>query len=171
MEQNSLWMILIFAVLFILIAVILYFQRRKQGKFDERQELMQGKASRYALYTFCGAYIVYILLRAIKGEKFLPYSMLAFTISVFLGIVVFAVYNIFHDSYFTEKQRPASYLIMSAAMILSQSANCVKIFRGEITLEKEPGSIHWCSLICAITFAIVFAATLIRIILSKKEQE
>ena len=171
METDTLFIFLLFLVVLALIGALLFVFRKNRGGYDERQELMRGKAASCAMYTFAGAYVVFILARAICGEKLSPYGTFAFTVSLFLAISVYAVYCIFKDSYFTDRQRPASYLLLSAGIVLSQSANCAKIFTGEITLEKNPDSIYWCSLVCMIAFAIVFIATLVKLIISKKERE
>ena len=171
MEMDTLYVVLLFVIVFALIAVLSAVLWKKQGKYDERQEIVRGKAARLGLYTVIGCYIAYLIAYAIKGAAIMPYTLLAFTASIFLGIAVHSIYCIFKDSYFTDRQKPASFLLLSAAVVLCQAPNCSKIFTGEITLSGNPESIYWCSVCCMIVFAAVFLAALIKYILSKKERE
>ena len=171
MDQDTLFVVLLFVVVFALIAALTAVLRKNHGKYDERQEIVRGKAARLAIYTVIGCYIAYLFAYAFKTALLAPYALLAFTVSVFLGLAVHSIYCIFKDSYFTDRQKPASFLLLSAGIVLSQTPNCSKIFTGEITLSGNPGSVYWCSFCCMIIFAAVFRAALIKYLLSKKERE
>ena len=145
-------------------------KRGKPGEFDERQELIRGRAYQHA-------FIAVMLFSALYGlavvilERPLMVDGLSALIAMFVGVVVFAVESIARDAFFTAKNRPKSYIIMYAAVIFSQLVNAVGNIRegglvqdGVLTMKVLP-------IVCAAVFAIVLAAILVKAAQKPKEDD
>lgn len=145
-------------------------KRGKPGEFDERQQLIRGKAYQHA-------FIAVMLFSALYGlavmmvEHPLMVDGLSALVAMFVGVVVFAVESIARDAFFTAKNRPKSYIILYAAVIFSQIVNAVGNIRegglvqdGVLTMKVLP-------LVCAAVFAIVLAAIIVKAVQPQKEDE
>ena len=145
-------------------------KRGKPGEFDERQQLIRGKAYQHA-------FIAVMLFSALYGlavmmvEHPLMVDGLSALVAMFVGVVVFAVESIARDAFFTAKNRPKSYIILYVAVIFSQIVNAVGNIReggfvqdGVLTMKVLP-------IVCAAVFAIVLAAILVKAAQPPKEDD
>lgn len=145
-------------------------KRGKPGEFDERQQLIRGKAYQHA-------FIAVMLFSALYGlavmmvEHPLMVDGLSALVAMFVGVVVFAVESIARDAFFTAKNRPKSYIILYAAVIFSQLVNAVGNIRegglvqdGVLTMKVLP-------LVCAAVFAIILVVIIVKAAQPQKEDD
>ena len=145
-------------------------KRGRRGEFDERQELIRGKAYQHAFFAVMLYSALYGLL-VVTAERPLMEDGLSALVAMFVGVVVFAVESIARDAFFTAKNRPKSYIILYAAVIFSQLVNAVGNIRegglvqdGVLTMKVLP-------LVCAAVFAIVLAAIIVKAVQPQKEDD
>ncbi|SCZ77365.1 hypothetical protein [Pseudobutyrivibrio xylanivorans] len=97
----NLFMIILFLVVFSVCALFSFGAwKYNQGHYDERQELLRGKANKYscsAMLIFLGVYFCYDIL---FGDYLirLSASMLAL-LTICLGVIVFTSYSIWNEAY------------------------------------------------------------------------
>ena len=120
------WGILVGVIVGLVIVAIIFMYNKKTtgtvngGDFDERQQLLRGKAFQKGFFTmmiFSAAYwaLVQLILRRPLMED--GVSGLA---CLFAGIAVFAMDCILHDAFFTVKNKPKSYIALFAVCTLCQ---------------------------------------------------
>ena len=145
-------------------------KRGKAGEFDERQELVRGKAYQHAFFAVMIFSALYGLV-VVTAERPLMEDGLGALIAMFVGIVVFAVESIFRDAFFTAKNRPKSYIILYAAIILMQLVNIIGNIHEGALIQDGVLTMRVLPVVCAAVFAIVLAAILIKTAQQPKEDE
>ena len=145
-------------------------KRGRRGEFDERQELIRGKAYQHAFFAVMLYSALYGLL-VVTAERPLMEDGLSALIAMFVGIAVFAVESIARDAFFTAKNRPKSYIILYAAVIFSQLVNAVGNIRegglvqdGVLTMDVLP-------IVCAAVFTIILAVIIVKAAQPQKEDD
>ncbi|SDB12878.1 hypothetical protein SAMN02910298_00667 [Pseudobutyrivibrio sp. YE44] len=92
-----------------------------QGHYDERQEMLRGKANKYSLNAMAIFLGVYFCYDVILGDYLyrLSASVLAL-ITICLGTIVFTVYSIWKEaySYFNVNQKATTSFILFAFIAL-----------------------------------------------------
>ena len=155
-------------LLVILVAIITKGSRMQSPKYDERQELEQGRGYRIAFYTL----LVYIgLVFCFQMMEMIPAGIAAFLYGcgIFLGAAVFCVYCIWHDCYFALNQKTGAVLIMLGAIAaLNLVLGVWSIIDGSL-IENGQIGFRALNLICGALFLVVFAALLVKKLCSKKE--
>ena len=153
-------------------AVIAAFNKKrgKPGEFDERQELIRGKAYQHAFFAvmcFSALYGIAVVM----VERPLMADGVSALIAMFVGIVVFAVESIARDAFFTAKNRPKSYIILYAAVIFSQIVNAVGNIREGGLIQDGVLTMRVLPIICAAVFAIVLLAIIVKAVQKPKEDD
>ena len=153
-------------------AVIAAFNKKrgKPGEFDERQELIRGKAYQHAFFAvmiFSALYglAVVVLERPLMADGVAP------LLAVFVGVLFFAVESIARDAFFTAKNRPKSYIILYAAVIFSQIVNAVGNIREGGLIQDGVLTMRVLPIICAAVFAIVLLAIIVKAVQKPKEDD
>ena len=151
-------------------AVIAAFNKKrgKPGEFDERQELIRGKAYQHAFFAvmcFSALYglAVVVLERPLMADGVAP------LLAVFVGVLFFAVESIVRDAFFTAKNRPKSYIILYIAAIFSQIVNAVGNIRDGGLVQDGVLTMKVLPIMCAAVFAVVLAAILVKTAREPKE--
>ena len=145
-------------------------KRGKRGEFDERQELIRGKAYQHA-------FIAVMLFSALYGlavmmvEHPLMVDGLSALAAMFVGVVVFAVESIARDAFFTAKNRPKSYIILYAAIVLMQIVNIIGNYSEGPFVESGVLTMRVLPIVCAAVFTIVLVAILVKAAQKPKEDE
>jgi hypothetical protein len=161
--NNSYTTGLAFGICFALIAyVVIYkFQKEKlSGHYDERQELIRGRAYKYALFT-----MIFLLLADLLADGFGLYENTplshSFT-SLFIlmsGLLVYAVYCIKNDSYFGVGINIRAYVITISLVILLQVISLVLDFRdGSFLIDGKLAFGPSSRILFIIIFAIIMIA-------------
>lgn len=102
-------------IVFIVVLIALLLIMRKDGsikcKYDERQELVRGRAYRYAFFTMTICEVVFIFFNEdARLERYIT-SSLAIFIAFCVGVAVYASYCIWHEGYFGLNSNPGRALI------------------------------------------------------------
>ena len=91
--------ILLFALIFILVNFIISGGKMDKFRFDERQEALRGKGSRMAFLAMM-FYMIWIYMIDALGLVSEEFDTLLYMAGIILGVVIYAVYAIWHDCYF-----------------------------------------------------------------------
>ena len=155
-------------LLVIFVAIITKGSRIESAKYDERQELEQGRGYRLAFYTM----LVYTgLVYCFQMMEMIPahIAMFLYGGGIFLGTAVYCIYCIWHDCYFALNQKTGTVLIVFA---LIAAFNLVfgiwSIIDGSI-MENGQISFRGLNLLCGALFLVVGAALLAKKLCTGKE--
>lgn len=118
--------VLVGSILAISVGAVIYTKKAgaadEKKQYDERQEVIRGKACKYALCTtaICGC--VYFIITYVTGKSFASDGVSAL-IMVFIGGSVASVYSIFNDSFFGLTERAGTgryrqFMITSAIFVV-----------------------------------------------------
>ena len=106
-----------------------------KGEYDERQQVVRGKAFTWA-YTVL---LIYLALWMVLRSLEIPFFMEGVSVmaGVFLSIAVFVGYSIFHDAYFKASESPRTWIIiMSAISLLNLGVGVGRLFQGETVADR-----------------------------------
>jgi len=162
----------ILSALLIYLLVMQFIKKEKLGNndFDERQELVRGKAYKYGFFTM----IIMLLLvtAAIEFNINLPVSTsLALFIALLVSIDVYAAYSIINDAYFgvgTNKMRYCIFFIIIMAVNLFAGISNLNSMAGtgrNMVLGFSDGS----NLCVALAFLPLLVIMFVKIFEEKKE--
>ena len=114
----------------LMIAVICLFLRRRvrNPEYDERQRLVRGAAYQHAFMVILCYSVLYGILTAVTGWHFMEDGAAVF-IGAFLGLGVFGVECVWKDAFFTASRTPGRYIILYAAVTLSEAASTLSQLR------------------------------------------
>lgn len=161
--------ITIAAALFIVIFIAVL-AKKKSCSFDERQELIRGRAFKYAFFSILIYVIGYGAISLMLEKDFMTTSAALFT-GVFISFVIFAVYNIWNESFFALKQAPINFILLfSSTAICSGYTGICSIKDGSI-MENGLLNFECLSIVSSIAFVIVVITILIRLIINKKAEQ
>ena len=98
-------------------------KRRQDQNYDERQMAARGVAYRLSYTTLVGALMADVLVQSLYG----PWTErgVDLFLGIFLSVLVFILACVRHDAYFSLRQKPGTYLVLFAAVILAQIPNTV----------------------------------------------
>lgn len=158
----SLFPFILFCVIFVLL--LLFFRSKGEfsgNQFDERQELLRGQAYKHAFFCMVLIGIAFFFLLDVLLEFGISGGA-ALVITVFAGLLIFAVECVWKEAFFSLHQHPKKLLILYIIL------GCINTFNGCVNLREEnvgrelppiPGMIMLC---CGILFLAVSAAILLR---------
>ena len=127
--------ILIVAVICTVAAMVARKKGLGKGNFDERQQVIRGRAFTWAYATLLVYLAVWMVLRTME----LPFFMqsLSVLLGVLLSVAVFVGYCIFRDAYFKASESPRVWIgVISAVGLLNLGIGLIRLFR-EATLEER----------------------------------
>ena len=157
-------------------AVLIYLIRRRQGQLDERQLAVQARAFRTAALIVIGVYLVSVIGSGLFPDGY-RYGFICFSGAVVLGAAVFFIMVILGDAYIVpsdlERRLPFFRLgvLITLNWLWQASRAVVGIARGELTLQKDPGSDLWFYLMAAAAAVAVYICFFVKLHLMKKEME
>lgn len=160
--------ILIFLVAFVLI--ISRLTKNKNCNFDERQELIRGRAYKYAFFTYLIYGVGYSAVSSLLEKDFMTTST-AFMVGLYISLIVFAVYNIWNDSFFAFNQKPVSYISLFFIVTICSGIGSITSIRDGSIIENGSLTLDCIGTVCAIAFAIILITMLIKMILNKKAEQ
>lgn len=157
----------------LIVTILSLVKRRKTGRpdeFDERQQLIRGRAYQHAfIVTLCVA-ALYGGLVAITERAYMADGVAALLVT-FIGVGTFGAESILRDAFFTAKNRPKSYIILYAAVIFSQLVNAVSNIRegglvqdGVLTMKVLP-------LACTVLFTVILVCLVVKAVQKPKEDD
>lgn len=169
MNEYALVFIIAFTIAVLAFIVARLFKKQKP-KFDERQELVRGKAYKHAFLAMLIYGALYISCSLLIEKEFLITSV-ALIIGMFIGLVVYAVYSIWNEAFFSLNDTPKTYIILLiCTAFLNAQSGINTIVDGSI-IENGTLALDSVSLICAVSFTIILMTMLIKIVINKKAEQ
>ena len=158
----------------LIIAIVLKCKNNHVTEYDERQLIARNTAYKYSFFTL----VYYCILCGMLDTFEIKWAETR--IQMFLGmciaVTVFVVICIFKDAYFgieKGKSNIRTFLFLSVILTIIQMFS----FLFNIFIEKDSiitdGMLNSevTPLLCAVAFLIMIIATVIKIVISKKERE
>lgn len=158
----------------VILVVVLLRLTKKDGsikcKYDERQQAVRGRGFKYGFFTLMFYDLVYAWIDEILGRRYFENSV-GMIVGIFLGVLVYVSYCIWHEGYFSLNENPKKVLIVFAVIaIMNFAVFAVQLNRGNV-IENGILTFRCVNLLCGIMFLIVFGVLLIKAICNKKEME
>ncbi len=152
----------------LIVAVILKFTKKDKkikAKYDERQNQNRGKGYQYGFFTMMFLNVAAIMIEL--GEIPFPVkSSVVYFFNIIVGVAVYAIYCIFHDSYFSLNENKKRMMIL---FVIIGAINLVPgighIVDGTI---MENGMVSY-NLLCGALFIAIFIALIIKSVVEKRE--
>lgn len=173
MNEYALGLMFGILIALLIVTILSVAKRRKTGKpddYDERQQLIRGKAYQHAFFAVMIFSALYGLA-VVTAERPLMVDGLSALIAMFVGVVVFAVESIARDAFFTAKNRPKSYIILYIAVIFSQIVNAVGNIRDGGLVQDGVLTMNVLPVICAAVFTIILLAIILKTVRKPKEDD
>lgn len=161
-------------LIFLIIAIVLKCKNNHATEYDERQLIARHTAYKYSFFTL----VFYCILCGMLDIADIKWAeiVIQMFLGMFMSVTVFVVICIFKDAYFgikKGKNNIYTFLYLSATITVVQLFS----FIFNVFIDKNPiitnGMLnsHLIPLLCAVAFLIMMIATVIKIIISKKERE
>ena len=161
-------------IIFLIIAIVLKCKNNHATEYDERQLIARNAAYKYSFFTL----VFYCILCGMLDIADIKWAeiVIQMFLGMFMSVTVFVVICIFKDAYFgikKGKNNIYTFLYLSATITVVQLFS----FIFNVFIDKNPiitnGMLnsHLIPLLCAVAFLIMMIATVIKIIISKKERE
>jgi len=115
-----------------LAAALLLMAKAKAGsaKFDERQQILRGRAYRTAFWSLVG-YLGLAVALDVLGVRWAESAVLLF-VGVCFAVTVFVIQCVFTDAYFAVNQKPGRYMLLFAGMcVLNALCMAYTVLDGE----------------------------------------
>lgn len=145
-----------------------YLRRRGQEKeFDERQMLIRGRAFQYGFFAMLLFNTVYTLLVL---DRPLMVDGLSGLLSMFFGLMVFAVACIRRDAMFAVGKKPRTYVLIWVVTVLAQIPVSAKNLAEGRVMENGLLTFHALPLASAACFMVILAATLLKLLSAEKDE-
>ena len=177
MNQSYHWGLLVGLIIgVIIVAVIMMYNKGAYGSatgadFDERQQLLRGKAFGRAFFAMIGFSILYWMATQLILQRPIMEDGLSSMICVFLGVGVFGIDCILHDAYFTVRNKPKTYIILFTAVTICQiPAAVINVSEGTV-VENGVLTFSVLPIVCAVLFLCILCAILIKQMADRKEEE
>lgn len=147
------------------IAKVVFKKKIFSCEYDERQELIRGRAFKYGFLAMMVYFAVFGIGSGILDHELVPTRILC-VIGIGIGLTVFAVYAIWHDAYYALKEKPTAYIVLFLAVIVLNVFAAVRFWVGH-----EPGvSPVSMNLIFAAVFLVILIVQLMKMAKDKKEE-
>ena len=142
----------------------------KNCNFDERQEIFQGRAYKYAFFAYLIYGAGYGAVSSLLEKDFMT-TPTALLVGMYISLMIFAVYNIWNDSFLSFNQKPVNHIsLFSAVTICCGVSGISAIIDGSI-IENGVLTLDCIGVISSIAFATILITMLIKIIVNKKAEQ
>ena len=157
----------------IIMVILLKFVNKDSSiktKYDERQQIVRGKAYRLSYWTLVILLAIYCILVEDKMELPIQKNLIPFII-VLISVLVHAVYAIINDGYFglNESRRKVMFVFLFIGL-LNFGVAFMEIKRGQM-MEDGKLSTPFINLCCGFMFVIIGIVLIIKNITTKEDIE
>lgn len=184
---------ILFAIL--LIAVIGWFAKKVGGKldlsfrnnkknFDERQQLIRGKAYKYGFFTLILFLIIKFALEKVL-DTMLFSSFAGNWIGICLSIAVFAIVCVWNDAYISLNENMKGVIILFIGVaLLNIGSSFLNLYNGHVSFletmqvvkngeifDYSVISVECVNLTCGILFLVICIAIALKSIVDRKEED
>ena len=136
-------------------------------RYDERQELERGRGFKYAYFTMLIYFLVMVFVDAARLPLAADTSLLYFC-GMLLGILVYMVYCVWHESYFALNQNMHTVMIALGLIGLSNFLiSLFNLFNGTL-VENGRLTFRIMNLLCSFLFFALFLTILLKKMVSSK---
>ena len=118
MSGNSIWAVVGFVVVFLVILTAVKICRNKSEHYDERQLQIRGNGYRISFMTTVLLNIVYSAFLYGFTKEIVAPQFVVITIA-FIGIAVYAIYCIFNDAYLQVGQKSGVWMLVIVFVIVT----------------------------------------------------
>ena len=136
-------------------------------RYDERQELEQGRGYRYAFFTTLvavGATLFIDLLEDLPARN----VTIFYTGSILLGIIVYVIYSLWHDCYIAlNEKRGAEMAIIGAIGVINLILGLPRVLSEGLYDSTGRVSNGMLNLMCAVMAFVILVAGVIQSIVSR----
>lgn len=157
----------------LIVSIFSYVKRRKTGRpddYDERQQLIRGKAYQHAfIVTLCVA-ALYGCLVALTERPYMADGVAALLVT-FIGVGTFASESILRDAFYTAKNRPKTYILLYIACILSQIVGAVGHIRANDLVQDGVLTMNILPLACMVLFSVILVCLVVKAVQKPKEDD
>lgn len=136
------------------------------GEYDERQQVVRGRAFTLAYAVIMVYLAVWMVLRNVELPFFNhPSSVL---VGILLSVTVFVGYSVFNDAYFRTSDRPGTYIALIGAVGLLNLILGIRHWVRETTLEGR--LLDNANLMVAAMMIAVMACVVIKLALDRRSE-
>ena len=160
-EINKYWFAGLFVGLLLTAIAVMAAKKKTIKEFDERQNILRGNAFRRAFFTVLAAAAVYTSAVLFLGRPLMEDGVSTMVI-VCIGTCVFGVDCIIHDAFFTVKEKPWPYMMVSGGVALLNGLNGIDMLREGKLVRNGLVTIQILTLLLAAMFLVLFLAVLIK---------
>ena len=158
---------LLFGLLFSFFVAEFIFFGNKEKKYDERQILEQGKAFKIGFFVMLITVEALIILNLTGIADVVDYPVF-YQAAIFLGLVSYAAYCIWNESYFAVNQKTTGVIIIFAFVgLLNLAIGIINIINGQMIVDGRI-TFRVVNLLCAVFFIVIFAVILLKRIANAK---
>ena len=150
------------------IAEFLMFGKDGEKKFDERQILEQGKAFKIGFFVMLITVEALIILNFSGLATVVDYPVF-YQVAIFLGLLSYVIYCIWHESYFAVNEKSTRVIILFAIIaLINLVIGIINIIHGQLIVDGRI-TFRILNLFCAILFIVIFATMLLKRIVNARE--
>ena len=158
----------------IIVALIFTYNKKKTGSvvggdFDERQQLMRGKAFQVGFFTMLIFSFLYWVLVTLVLQRPLMEDGLSALICGLVGVGVFGIDCVIHDAFFTVQNKPKNYIILFIATTISQIPAAINNLQAGRVVQNGVLTFSVVPIVCAALFLGMLAAIIIKMHAMRKE--
>jgi hypothetical protein len=175
MSNFYLWGIAVGILIGVIIVVLVFAYNKKKtgsvvgGDFDERQQLLRGKAFQAGFFTMLILSFLYWALVRLVLERPLMEDGLSALICALVGVGVFGFYCILHDAFFTVQNKPKNYIILFTATTLCQIPSAINNIQEGRVVENGVLTFGVIPIVCAVLFLGILTAIVCKMLAMRKE--
>ena len=142
-------------------------RKNQTPKYDERQEIVRGKAYKYAFFTMLIFGALYMYCSLFIESEFLLASV-ALMIDMFIGLVVYGVYCIWNEAFATINGIPKSYIIFLVCTVVLNLGNAIGTIKDGSIIANGTLTLDSISLVCAVSLTIVLVTMLVKKLMNRE---
>lgn len=169
-SSQGIAMLFVFLTSFCLVVLILALITQGPGlreRYDERQELERGRGFKYAFFTMLFYFLIMVFMDAADLPLAADTSLL-YCCGVLLGILVYMVYCIWHESYFALNQNMRSGMFAFGMIGLSNFLiGLINLLDGNL-VENGRLTFRIVNPLCSLLLFALFLTMLLKKIVSSK---
>ena len=175
MSTSYLWGVAVGVIVGVIIVALIFTYNKKKtgsavgGDFDERQQLLRGKAFQAGFFTMLILSFLYWVLVRLVLQRPLMQDGLSVLICALVGVGVFGIDCVFHDAFYTVQNKPKNYIILFTATTISQIPAAINNLQAGRVIQNGVLTFSVVPIVCAALFLGMLAAIIIKIQAMRKE--
>ncbi len=175
MSNFYLWGIAVGILIGVLIVAIVFAYNKKKtgsvvgGDFDERQQLLRGKAFQAGFFTMLFFSFFYWVLVTLVLQRPLMEDGLSALICALIGVGVFGIDCVIHDAFFTVQNKPKNYIILFTATTISQIPAAINNINSGRVIQNGVLTFAVVPIVCAVLFLGILTAIICKMPALRKE--